>query len=128
MNRRTFALGLGVALAFAAVPAAAQTVLVDVGVHAGPVSGRVVYGAPPVYHVPHPPYGGYSAHDREHARRHFEYEREYWKDVREFERERAKAHREYERERLKDLREAEREHRKWQREREREYRKHAFGH
>ena len=49
MNRHTFALGLGIALAFAAVPAAAQTVLVDVGVHAGPVSGRVVYGAPTVY-------------------------------------------------------------------------------
>ena len=42
MNRHTFALGLGIELAFAAVPAAAQTVLVDVGVHAGPVSGRVV--------------------------------------------------------------------------------------
>ena len=128
MNRQTFVLGLGITLAFIAVPAAAQTVSVDVGVIAGPILGRVVYGAPPVYHVP--PRSrviGYSAHDWEHARRQLEYEREYWKDVHEFERERAKAQREYERERFKDLREAERERRKWQREREREYRKHALG-
>ena len=64
MKRHTFALGLGIALGFAAVPAAAQTVIVDVGVQAGPVSGRVIYGAPTVYAEPAP-----AAAPSRHARR-----------------------------------------------------------
>ena len=79
MYRLLFAAGLGVTLAVTTVPASAQTVHVDVGVHAGSISGRVVYGAPLVYHVPPPPHViGYSAYDLEHGRRHAKYERKRW--------------------------------------------------
>ena len=121
MTHHFLAAGLGAALAFSAVPATAQGVYVDVGVHSGPVSGRVVYASPEVYPAPHYPYPvGYPIYDRAHAHRRLGYERawdkhrrkserEYWKDVREFERERAKDEREYERERRQDWREVERE-------------------
>lgn len=100
MNRRTFALGLGIALAFAAVPAAAQTVLVDVGVHAGPVSGRVVYGAPAVYADHDVHVVGHDDHGWHDRRRHAKYERKlrkaerrYYRDLQRLEREHARAHR-----------------------------------
>ena len=87
MNRRALALGLGIALTFIAAPVAAQSVYVDVGVHAGPIAGRVVYGAPVVYadhggygvdsHVHHPVHGHrYVKHG--HRRHH---ERQYHKRV-----------------------------------------------
>ena len=104
MKRQTFALGLGITLAFIAVPAAAQTVHVGVGVHAGPISGWVVYGAPPVYHVPPPPHViGYSAYEWEHGRRHAKYERKrlkaerkYYQRLHRLEHEHERAHRRYE--------------------------------
>ena len=134
MTRHFLAAGLGAALAFSAVPATAQGVYVDVGVHSGPVSGRVVYASPEVYPAPHYPYPvDYPIYDRAHAHRRLEYERvwdkhrrkserEYWKDVQEFEREQAKAQREAEREYWKDVREFERERAKDEREYERERR------
>ena len=133
MHRLLHIVGLGIALACIAMPAAAQTVHVDVGVHAGPVSGRVVYGSPYGYPAP-PSHHGYPAYDWEYAREHAVYEREmhkerrkaereYWKDVREAEREYWKDVREFEREEAKAIREHEREHRKRLREEAREYRK-----
>ena len=100
MNRHTFALGLGIGLAFAAVPAAAQTVLVDVGVHAGPVSGRVVYGAPAVYadHGVH--VVGHHDHGWRDGRRHAKHERKrrkaerrYYRHLHRLEHQHARAHR-----------------------------------
>lgn len=100
MKRHTFALGLGIALGFAAVPAAAQTVIVDVGVHAGPVSGRVIYGAPTVYadHGVH--VVDRHDHGRHERRRHAKYERKrrkaemrHHRHLHRLEREHARAHR-----------------------------------
>ena len=99
MHRLLFAAGLGVTLAFITVPASAQTVLVDIGVHAGPISGRVVYGAPPVHHAP-PHVIGYSAYDWEHNRRHakeerkrLKAERKYYQRLHRLEHEHERAHR-----------------------------------
>ena len=74
MNRQTLVLGLvGIALAFMTAPSAAQSVYVDVGVHARPIAGRVVYGAPVVY----ADYGGYGAnhhvHHSVHGHRHLKH-------------------------------------------------------
>ena len=134
MYRLLATVGLGVTFVLGAAPASAKDVHLDVGVGAGPIAGRVVYGSPHGYPVP-PPHHGYLAYDWEHAREHAEYEREmhrerreaereYWKDLREFEREEAKAIREHEREHRKRLQEEAREYRKWRRERERDYWQH----
>ena len=128
MFRTLLMAGLAAGMLYSATPVRAQSVHVEVGVHGGPVAGRVIYDTSPVYRFPPPV--GYPVYDEEYSREHYrelakqrrEHEREYWKDVREHERELAKAQREYDRERLKDLREAKREYRKWQRERARDYR------
>ncbi len=142
MYRLVAIVGLGVALTCIVAPASAQDVQVDVGVDAGPVAGRVIYGSPHRYPVP-PPHHRYPAYDWEHAREQAKHEREmrkelqeaereywkdvreaereYWKDVREFEREEAKAIREHEREHRKRLQEEAREYRKRQHERDRDY-------
>ena len=110
MSRLLTIPGLGVALACIAVPATAQVVSVDVGIHAGPIDGRVVYGVPPVYPAPHPPhvaghpdydwaYAGRAArYDRKHEKRWRKAHDKYHKRLRKLERERAKAERKYERE------------------------------
>ena len=99
MNRRAFALGLGIALAFISVPTAAQTVLVDVEVHAGPISGRVIHGAPAICtdHGVH--LVGHHGHDWGPRHRHAKYDRERRKSERRYdqhlhrlEREHARAH------------------------------------
>ena len=97
MNRRTLVLGLvGIAVAFVAAPVAAQSVYVDVGVHAGPIAGRVVYGAPVVY-VDH---GGYGvthhvhrpAHSHRHSKHRYHADRKHHKRVHRRERAHARAH------------------------------------
>ncbi len=134
MKRLFQCVGLGIGLSVMAVPALAQTIHIDLGVHTGSVGARVVYGPPPVYSVPHHPHAGPPVLDWQYARRQAKYEREaykrwrkgqreHYKRAREFQREREKADREFERERIKDQREAAREYDRWRRQVEREQRR-----
>ncbi len=106
MYRLLCVAGLGMVLAFVAAPAAAQSVNLDVGVRAGQVGGRVVFGAPSVYDR-HRPYR-YDDHHRKHDKRWRKAQSKYHKRLRKLERERAKAEREYEREYRKWWREVDR--------------------
>ena len=67
MNRLLTTIGLGVAGRRCLKPAAAQSVAVDVGIHAGPIHGRVVYG-PSVYQTPYRAY----AQDYRYSDRRYE--------------------------------------------------------
>ena len=110
MNRLLTTIGLGVALAVVASPAAAQSVAVDVGIHAGPIHGRVVYRPSPVYQTPYRAYaqdyrysdrryeGRANKHLRKHERRWRKAQEKYDRRLRKINREQAKAEREYERE------------------------------
>ena len=98
----TVGLGVGLVLMLTVVPAAAQTVYVDVSVHAGPIGGRVVYGPPPVHPARRLPHlTGYPAYDREQARRVAKYERKHEKRWRKAERQHYRRLRKLERERAR---------------------------
>ena len=120
MSRLLTTAGLGIALACVAVPATAQVIAVDIGIHAGPIEGRVVYEARPTYPAQHAPHvAGYPVYDwaylgravkneRKHDKRWQKAQEKHDKRLRKLEREHAKAQREYEREYRRWRREVER--------------------
>lgn len=119
-------LGILLALAVTAGPAAAQRVHVEVGVHAPPISARVSVGDPGYRMVRHPasvwvtvPYLArlHRAHTRWLVRQEARlyalrpYPREYHRALRAFERERARRERELDRAYWRWVRDQERGHR-----------------